>query len=106
MHAKASTEPFSPESGFPDSVLPSLAKAGQTSLATLGIVEIAGRQYASQLRLATMLGIATRTLTRWDAGRIGPPKIKVGKTILYDLAKLPDWLAAHETESVRAGRRR
>jgi hypothetical protein len=48
-----------------------------------------------------------RTLGRWDAARIGPPRIKVGKLVLFDLAKLPAWLASRETQPVRAaGRRR
>jgi hypothetical protein len=33
----------------------------------------------------------------WDAERIGPPRIKVGKTVLYDLEKLPAWLAGRES---------
>jgi hypothetical protein len=78
-----------------------------TTLATTGEVEIAGRRYVTADRLAATLGVTVRTLGRWDAARIGPPKIKIGKLILFDLAKLPDWLATRETEPVRAsGRRR
>jgi hypothetical protein len=78
-----------------------------TTLATSGEVEIAGRRYVTADRLAATLGVTVRTLCRWDAARIGPPKIKIGKLILFDLAKLPDWLATRETEPVRAsGRRR
>jgi hypothetical protein len=72
-----------------------------------GEVEIAGRRYLTTERLAGILGVTPRTLGRWDAARIGPPKIKVGKLVLFDLAKLPDWLAGCETEPVRAtGRHR
>jgi phage terminase Nu1 subunit (DNA packaging protein) len=68
---------------------------------------IAGRHYVTANRLAATLGVTPRTLARWDAARIGPPKIKVGKLVLFDLAKLPEWLATRETEPVRAaGRRR
>jgi hypothetical protein len=78
-----------------------------TNLATTGEIEIAGRRYATADRLAATLGVTVRTLARWDVARIGPPKIKVGKLVLFDLAKLPAWLAARETEPVRAvGQRR
>ena len=81
--------------------------ASLTTLATTGEVEIAGRRYVTADRLAATLGVTVRTLARWDAARIGPPKIKVGKLVLFDLAKLPAWLATRETEPVRAaGRRR
>jgi phage terminase Nu1 subunit (DNA packaging protein) len=67
-------------------------------------VEIEGRRYVTPRRLAAMLNVTPRTLSRWDARGIGPPKIKVGKTILFDLAKLPAWLAARETQPPRQTR--
>jgi hypothetical protein len=78
-----------------------------TTLAATGELEIAGRRYVTAARLAATLGVTVRTLSRWDAARIGPPKIKVGKLVLFDLAKLPEWLASRETEPAHiAGRRR
>lgn len=72
-----------------------------------GKVEIAGREYITPEALADLLGVTTRTLARWDAARIGPPKIKVGRTVLFDLAKLPESLASRETAPVRlSGRHR
>lgn len=76
------------------------------AISASGEVEISGRRYVTADRLATTLGVTTRTLCRWDAARIGPQKIKVGKLILFDLGKLPDWLATRETEPVRATTRR
>lgn len=70
-----------------------------------GEIEIAGKRYATGERLAQILQTSVRTIARWDAARIGPPKIKIGKTVLFDLGKIPDWLADHETQPVRAGRR-
>lgn len=67
-------------------------------------IDLAGRNYATQSGLARLLGVTTRTLARWDDRRIGPPKIKVGKLVLYDLAKLPTWLESHETAPVAQGR--
>ena len=66
-----------------------------------GEVEIADRRYITAERLASMLGVTVRTLARWNACRIGPPKIKIGKTILFDLAKVPDWLGAREIPATR-----
>jgi len=48
-----------------------------------------------------MLSVTERTLARWNAARIGPPKISIGKTILYDVSKLPAWLASPETHPTR-----
>ena len=60
-------------------------------------IEIAGKRYVTPERLAQLLGCSPRTVARWDAERIGPPRIKVGKTVLYDLEKLPAWLAGNES---------
>lgn len=69
-------------------------------------VAINGQYYVTQQNLATMLGVGIRTLSRWDASRIGPPRITVGKTILYNEAKLPDWLASHEIGHMEKADRR
>ena len=61
-----------------------------------GEIEIAGKRYVTPERLAQLLGCSPRTVARWDAERIGPPRIKVGKTVLYDLERLPAWLAGKE----------
>jgi len=69
-----------------------------------GEIEIAGRRYITPRRLARLLGVTERTLARWDARRIGPPRITIGKTVLCDVAKLPDWLAAREAAPIRNAR--
>lgn len=65
-------------------------------------IQIAGRHYLRQPQLARVLGVSARTLARWTALGIGPPKITIGKTILFDLEKLPDWLATREVSPTRA----
>jgi hypothetical protein len=72
---------------------------------TDGIIELENRRYATTGGLARMLGVAPRTLVRWDERRIGPPKIKVGKLVLYDLTKLNDWLETHESGSLMPPKR-
>jgi hypothetical protein len=62
----------------------------------LETIIIGGCEYATALQLARSLGITVRTIARWDAAGIGPPKIKIGNTILFDVKKLQEWLQAHE----------
>jgi hypothetical protein len=69
---------------------------------TAGEVEIAGRRYLIADRLAASLNVSVRTLARWNALGIGPPRIKIGRLVLFDLEKLPEWLATRETKPVRA----
>jgi hypothetical protein len=88
-----------------NSEMPTLTVGASTSpLSETGEVEIAGRRYVTAHRLAALLDVTTRTLARWNAARIGPPKISVGKTVLYDVGKLPDWLATRESAPIRSRR--
>jgi hypothetical protein len=80
------------------------AGAASASVVETGEVEIAGHRYVTADRLAGILGVTVRTLARWNAARIGPPKISIGKTVLFDVAKLPDWLATRETHPTRKTR--
>ena len=59
-------------------------------------IEIGGRRYLNAQRLASILGVSVRTLSRWNAAGTGPPRIKVGRKVLFDLLKLPDWLTSRE----------
>jgi hypothetical protein len=97
MPSSSDVVPVSPQDGIPPVASP-------VTSASIGELDVAGRRYVTANRLATMLGVTTRTLARWTAARIGPPKIKVGKLVLFELAKVPDWLASRETEPVRARR--
>jgi DNA-binding transcriptional regulator YiaG len=64
--------------------------SGEPSLCQCGEIEIAGRRYVTAQRLSQILQVSVRTLARWNARRIGPPKIAIGKTVLFELAKLPE----------------
>lgn len=68
-------------------------------------VEIVGKIYLPASTLAKVLNVNLRTLARWDDARIGPPKIKIGRMILYDADKIPDWMAQHENRPVRLAER-
>ena len=47
--------------------------------------------------LAERLEISERTLSRWARLRKGPPRIKIGKRVLYRTAAVKDWLKNKET---------
>jgi predicted DNA-binding transcriptional regulator AlpA len=69
---------------------------------TTGAFDIAGRQYVAATQLAAMLGVSIRTLSRWNATGIGPPKIKLGKLVMFNLDRVSEWLASRESPSTRA----
>lgn len=85
-----SSVPFPPSSD-PDS--------GSTQLLLEG--------YLRRDDLAQQLGVSARTLDRWHTLRYGPPRVAIGRTILYNLDSVRDWLRSHEyTEGTRPQRRR
>ena len=47
-------------------------------------------------QLAQELGISPRTIDRWEALRIGPPRVCVGRTILYNIQSVREWLLSSE----------
>jgi hypothetical protein len=47
-------------------------------------------------QLATELGVSGRTLSRWQALRRGPPRVCVGRMILYDVEAVRAWLRSKE----------
>ena len=68
---------------------------------------INGTRYGNTKRVAEIFDRSERTVARWVALRIGPPRIKIGKLILFNLDRLPEWLAQHEEERpIRRSRRR
>lgn len=66
--------------------------------------------YWTKPEVAAKLRTTTRTLDRWHAERIGPPRISVGnrrsRTILYKIEELIAWLDAQQQRPVRASHRR
>jgi hypothetical protein len=61
--------------------------------------------YVTPEQLSKHLGISVRTLSRWHARRIGPPRCSVGKLILYRIAAVRTWLTERETVPVALGTR-
>ncbi len=65
---------------------------------------IIGAEYMTPESLAKDLGRSVRTLDRWHALRIGPPRVTIGRVILYRRAAILEWLRAREkpTQRVRS----
>lgn len=51
---------------------------------------------------AKLLGVSTRTLSRWHALRVGPARCKIGRKVLYRREAVNAWLAQNETQPARS----
>jgi hypothetical protein len=54
--------------------------------------------YVSREQLAKELGKALRTIDRWERRRIGPPRVVIGRMILYRREAIRDWLLLQEQQ--------
>jgi hypothetical protein len=75
---------------------PSEDRPSPSMIADTGEIEFDGRTYVRPTRLAKILGITVRTLSRWHKCQLGPPRITVGRLVLYEVSKLSKWLDIHE----------
>ncbi len=73
-------------------------------MAVKGEIAIASREYITAHGLAAALGVTARTIARWEAAHILPPKTKIGRRVLFDVAKLAGWLESRESKSVSVTR--
>ncbi|MBQ2262879.1 MAG: helix-turn-helix domain-containing protein [Loktanella sp.] len=55
----------------------------------------------TKVEAAALLRVSPRTLSRWQAEGMGPPRIKCGKQVLYDRANLIKWFVSHQTTPPR-----
>jgi hypothetical protein len=56
-------------------------------------------EFLTRQELASELRRSPRTLDRWEALRMGPPRTFVGRQVLYRRSSLIKWLAAQEQRS-------
>jgi hypothetical protein len=61
-------------------------------------VQIGSRTYISAARLAEMLGISERTLSRWCADGRGPPHLRLQGNY-FDRDKIGEWAASRDINS-------
>ena len=57
--------------------------------------------YITKPDLAAQLQKSTRTLDRLERQRLGPPRTKIGRLILYRVDSVRDWLASQEQNHKR-----
>src|SRR5580658_8558223 len=61
--------------------------------------------YLRREELAEQFGLSPRTIDRWEALRIGPPRVCVGRTILFNLESVRQWLLSREQQATTVKRR-
>jgi hypothetical protein len=52
--------------------------------------------YLTPTQLAAQLGCCEKTLARWHAARSGPPRVNIGRRLLYRRTAVADWLQRKE----------
>jgi predicted DNA-binding transcriptional regulator AlpA len=62
--------------------------------------------YLRREELAQQLGVSARTIDRWQMLRCGPPRVAIGRTILYNLDSIRQWLQSREQQATTVKRRR
>ena len=60
--------------------------------------------YLTLSEAAEAIGVSERTLTRWHHMRVGPPRTRVGRKVLYHIPAARAWIAAQEEEVAKRGR--
>jgi len=58
--------------------------------------------YLTKSDLAKALGLTCKTLDRWQINGLGPPRVQVGKLVLYRQEMIESWLQEREGEGRRA----
>ena len=57
--------------------------------------------YITREELAGAINKSVRTIDRWDVHRVGPPRVVIGRTILYRVESVREWLQSREQRTVR-----
>jgi len=61
--------------------------------------------YLRREELAQQLGVSPRTIDRWQTARCGPPRVAIGRTILYNLESVREWLRSNEGSACNSPKR-
>lgn len=62
--------------------------------------------YLRREELAQQFGLSPRTIDRWEALRQGPPRVCVGRTVLFNIQSVREWLRSREQQAFRVRGRR
>jgi hypothetical protein len=68
--------------------------------------ELLAKQFLNEDEVCALLHVTPRTLENWYGKRLGPPRVKIGRTVLYRVASLMSWLVVHERKQSRINRKR
>ena len=82
---KSATNTAPPTIANPEATAPATAAAGDE-------INIDGRRFLGERRVAEMLGYSPRTLQRWRMEGEGPPSTKIGRKTFYELNELQKWM--------------
>jgi hypothetical protein len=82
---KSATNTAPPTIANPEATAPATAAAGDE-------INIGGRRFLGERRVAEMLGCSLRTLQRWRMEGKGPPSTKIGRKVFYELNDLQEWI--------------
>jgi hypothetical protein len=82
---KSATNTAPPTIANPEATAPATAAAGDE-------INIDGRRFLGERRVAEMLGCSPRTLQRWRMEGKGPPSTKIGRKTFYGLNELQKWM--------------
>jgi hypothetical protein len=64
-------------------------------------------EWISREQLAQQLMVTPDTLSRWEAKRVGPPCMRIGRKVFYRRASVEQWLLSREqSQPVRQRRSR
>lgn len=57
--------------------------------------------YIGRADAAKLIGVDKCTLSRWFSEGVGPPRIKIGRRVLYSKASIERWLISQEVTPCR-----
>lgn len=57
------------------------------------------KEYLTQDEVSKLTGVAKGTLENWRVKKIGPPYLKLGRSVRYKLSDLNEWLASREMKT-------
>lgn len=77
----------------------------QLDQAVTGREPLLSGEFLSPEALARELGVSPRTLARWHVERVAPPRIVIGRTVMYRREAVRQWLLDREEQPARKGRR-
>lgn len=73
----------------------------ETALITSPVIA----EYMEPEELAKELGVCWRTLHRFHLNREGPPRVKIGRKVLYRREAVKEWLRSREEAQPRSRQR-